>query len=200
MWDLGPQPRIEPRPYALGPQHVSHWTIREVPISLSLVTTKTAVTVALSAFVEHLLVPGHTLYQVLFLCYINAIPGASGSELSFLGLQPVPLTTTCVLSHLGWTALVVVYTSGASFRWSWNLPLNPGYLTCCVVTKSCPTVSGAHGLWPARLLCPWGFSRQENCSVLPCLSPGDLPNPGIESTSPALASGFFTAESLGEGW
>ena len=117
MWDLGPQPRIEPRPYALGPQHLSHWTIREVPISLSLVTAKTAVTVALSAFIEHLLMPCHTLlYQVLFLCYINSIPGTSGSELSFLGLQPLPLTTTYVLSHLGWTVLVVVYTSGASFR------------------------------------------------------------------------------------
>ena len=94
MWDLGPQPRIEPRPHALGPRSLSHWTIRKVPISLSLVTTKTAVTEALSPFVEHLLVPCHTLYQVLFLYYINSIPVASGSELSFLGLQPLPLTTT----------------------------------------------------------------------------------------------------------
>ena len=28
-----------------------------------------------------------------------------------------------------------------------------------------------------------GFSRQENWSVLPLPSPGDLPNPGIEPTS-----------------
>ena len=37
-----------------------------------------------------------------------------------------------------------------------------------------------HGLQLARLLCPWGFSRQ---SGLPCLPPGDLPNPGIKPTS-----------------
>ena len=37
-----------------------------------------------------------------------------------------------------------------------------------------------HGLWPARLLCPWGFSRQEYWSGLPFPSPGNLPNPGIE--------------------
>ena len=40
-----------------------------------------------------------------------------------------------------------------------------------------------------------GFSRQGYWSGLPCLPPGDLPNPGIEPaslTSPALASGFFT--------
>ena len=31
-----------------------------------------------------------------------------------------------------------------------------------------------------------GFSRQEYWSGLPCLPPGDLPNPGIEPRSPAL--------------
>ena len=29
-------------------------------------------------------------------------------------------------------------------------------------------------------------------------SPGDLPDPGIELTSPALAGGFFTRETLGK--
>ena len=29
------------------------------------------------------------------------------------------------------------------------------------------------------LLCPWGFSRQEYWSGLPCPLPGDLPHPGI---------------------
>ena len=51
------------------------------------------------------------------------------------------------------------------------------------------------GLKPARLLCPWEFSRQEYWSGLPWPPPGDLPNPGIESTSlssPALTGGFFT--------
>ena len=39
---------------------------------------------------------------------------------------------------------------------------------------------------PPRLLCPWGFSRQEYWSGLPCLSPGDLPNPGTKPRSPTL--------------
>ena len=43
-----------------------------------------------------------------------------------------------------------------------------------------------HGLQPARLLCPWGFSRQEYWSGLPCPPPEDLPNRGTESRSPAL--------------
>ena len=32
MWDLVPQPRIEPRPTALGAQSLSHWTTRKVPL------------------------------------------------------------------------------------------------------------------------------------------------------------------------
>ena len=41
------------------------------------------------------------------------------------------------------------------------------------------------------------FPRQEYCSGLPFPSPGDLPNPGIEATSPAsplLTGIFFAAE------
>ena len=41
------------------------------------------------------------------------------------------------------------------------------------------------------------FSRQEYWSGLPCPSPGDLPDPGIKPSSPALAGGFFTAEPPG---
>ena len=43
-----------------------------------------------------------------------------------------------------------------------------------------------------------GFSRQEYWSGLPFLSPGDLPDPEIEPTSPALAGRFFTTELLGK--
>ena len=51
-----------------------------------------------------------------------------------------------------------------------------------------------HGLQPASLLCLLPLSRQEHWSGLPFPSPGDLPDPGIEPTSPALAGGFFTTE------
>ena len=42
-----------------------------------------------------------------------------------------------------------------------------------------------------------GFPRQEYWSGLPSPSPGDLPNPGIEPTSPGLAE-FFTTEPPGK--
>ena len=41
-------------------------------------------------------------------------------------------------------------------------------------------------MYPTRLLCPWGFFRQEYWSELPCPLPGDLPNPGIKPRSPEL--------------
>ena len=42
------------------------------------------------------------------------------------------------------------------------------------------------------------FSKQEYWSGLPYPTPGDLPNPGIEPASPALAGGVFTTEPLGK--
>ena len=39
-----------------------------------------------------------------------------------------------------------------------------------------------------------GFSRQEYWSGLPFPSPGDLPDPGMEPRSPALAARFVTTE------
>ena len=42
-----------------------------------------------------------------------------------------------------------------------------------------------------------GFSRQDNWSQLPYPSPGDIPDPGMEPTSPALAGRFFTTEPPG---
>ena len=43
-----------------------------------------------------------------------------------------------------------------------------------------------------------GFPRQEFWSGLPFPSPGDLPNPGVEPVSPALAGGFFTTKPPGK--
>ena len=56
-------------------------------------------------------------------------------------------------------------------------------------------------LLPARLLCLWGFSRQEYWSRLACPPPRDFPNPGIKAESllsPALADGFFTTSATWE--
>ena len=42
------------------------------------------------------------------------------------------------------------------------------------------------------------FARQEYWSGLSFRSPGDLPDPGSEPVTPALAGGFFTTEPPGK--
>ena len=76
-----------------------------------------------------------------------------------------------------------------------NLTTSLAYLglRCyCLVTKLCPTLCDP--LDPFSVRSP----RQEYCSKLPFPPPGDLPNPGTEPTSSALAGGFFTAEPPGK--
>ena len=64
------------------------------------------------------------------------------------------------------------------------------------------------GLVTKLCLTPWtvacqaslsmGFSRQEYWSGLPFLSPGDLPDPGIEPGSPALQADSLPPELQGK--
>ena len=63
----------------------------------------------------------------------------------------------------------------------------------------------SNSLQPYGLIAPGspvsGFSRQTYWSGLPCPTPGDLPDPGIEPASlksPALAGGFFTISVTGK--
>ena len=66
----------------------------------------------------------------------------------------------------------------------------------CVL--SCLVMCDSATLWTIALQAPlsMGFSRQESCSGFPFPPPEDLPDPGIEPRSPALAGGFFTTEPL----
>jgi len=61
-------------------------------------------------------------------------------------------------------------------------------------------VSDSMILWTVAHQAPlsMGFPRQEYWNRLPFSSPGDLPDSGIELTSPALAGRFFTTEPPGK--
>ena len=79
--------------------------------------------------------------------------------------------------------------------WSWTIIFLS--IHCCSVDKPCLTLcslmdSSTPGPPSMR------FSRQEYWSGLPFLSPGDLPDPGIKPTFPALADGFFNTEPSGK--
>ena len=65
----------------------------------------------------------------------------------------------------------------------------------CVCALSCAQLCVAPWTMAHRTSLPMGPPRQEHWSGLSFPSPGDLPNPGIESlslTTPALAVRFFT--------
>ena len=51
----------------------------------------------------------------------------------------------------------------------------------------CSPAGSCHGTFQARI---W--------SGLPFPTPGDLPDPGVEPASPAVAGGFFTTAPLGK--
>ena len=60
---------------------------------------------------------------------------------------------------------------------------------CCLVTSVMSDPMQPYATHQAPL--SMGFSRQEYWSGLPCLPPGDLPEPGIEPGSPALQADVF---------
>ena len=68
------------------------------------------------------------------------------------------------------------------------------------VAQTCPTVRLFETPWTVAYQAPpsMGFCRQDYWSRLPFPSAGDLPEPGIKPTFPALADGFFTTEPPGE--
>ena len=55
----------------------------------------------------------------------------------------------------------------------------------CLVAQSCLTLL-PDGLWPTRLLCLWGFFRQEYWNGLPSPPPRGASQPGFEPGSRAL--------------
>ena len=66
------------------------------------------------------------------------------------------------------------------------------YLLSCVLLIASPWTAAHHA--PLSM----GFPRHEYWSGLPCPPPGDLPNPWIKPTSPALVGRFFTTEPPGK--
>ena len=67
----------------------------------------------------------------------------------------------------------------------------------CLVAQSCLTLCDPMDCSPPGS-CPWGFSRQEYWSGLPCPPPGDLPNPGIEFRSSTLEADSLPFEPKGK--
>ena len=81
-------------------------------------------------------------------------------------------------------------------RYLYNVPSQHKLALVCLLLFSLACLSP----WTVALQAPlpMGFPRQDYQSGLPLPSPGHLPGPGIEPTSPALAGRFFTTEPPGK--
>ena len=81
--------------------------------------------------------------------------------------------------------------------YTWFLICKLKAVHVCSVTS---VVSSSATPWTVAHQAPlsMGFSRQEYWSGLPYPSPGDLPNPGIEPSSPMSPALHFTTEPLGK--
>ena len=110
----------------------------------------------------------------------------------------------CVVGHLVWPFLKNNFFTGIS--WFTMLRLLQVYwvrytytytyacwLSCFSCVRLCVTPWTVAHQAPLSL----GSSRQEHWSGSPRPPPGDRPDPGIQSTSPAFAARFFTAEPPG---
>ena len=109
--------------------------------------------------------------------------------------------------RLGWRG---VEWGGMDVRERGHMCVHTANPCCCTAgTQHCKATLCAQSLscvplfsttWTVARQAPlsMGSPRQEYWSGLPFPSPGDLPNPGIEPVSPALAGGFFTTEPPGK--
>ena len=76
--------------------------------------------------------------------------------------------------------------------------LNVKVMYACLGAQLCLTLCDPMDCSPLGSSGPWGFSRQEYWSELPCLPPGDLPNTGIKRRSLTLQADSLPSEPPGK--
>ena len=136
---------------------------------------------------------------IFVFCHFLQIPFAYYRAARVNFLSTITIATSIfwanIFSNIPDTVLSISFNTHSYFRkqasllfpfygWeSWHLDILCG--GDGLVAKSCPTLVTP---WTVAHQAPlsMGFSRQEYWSGLPCLSPGALPDPGIELRSPAL--------------
>ena len=80
----------------------------------------------------------------------------------------------------------------------WKIVSHCGfYCLCCLRTKSYPSLCDPM-FYSLQTPLFMGFPRQEYCGGWPFPSPGNLPNPGMETGSPALHVDSLTTEPPGK--
>ena len=121
--------------------------------------------------------------QKQLLCHQFSSPGISSTRVDWLLLQERRLAVNTTPRQTIWVCLIMSLSH------------------CYLVAKLCLSFCNPKDCVACQASLSMGFPRQEYWSGLPFLPPGDLPNPGIEFTSPvspALAGGIFILKPPGQ--
>ena len=126
-------------------------------------------------------------------------------------LRYSPVSPHCLLntkvdrSYHFWSHLLCLHLGGSIYCVPGTILRSLLTYSSRLLLFSCTVVSDSlrpHGLLACQAPLSMEFSRQEYWTALPFPSPEDLPDPGIEPTSPALQTvscvtgGFFLTEPL----
>ena len=130
------------------------------------------------------------LFHVLFL----ALERASGQRDIWIKMKKQEASLECCQSHNDDNESTYIYRFVDSFFFPFKLI----YLFCVLSHSVVSDSLRLRELQPTRLLCPWGFSRQEYWSGLPCPPSEDLPNPGNKPRSPTLWADSLLSEPPGK--
>ena len=130
--------------------------------------------------------------------------GSLGFEPQFCHLLAVESWASSLVSLSPW---ITMPPQGVIAKSKWDntyakclayLPLPSDFLFPQVWSLSSVWLSATPWTLAYQASPSMGFSRQEYWSGLLFLSPGDLPDPGIELGSPTLEAGALTSEPLGK--
>ena len=114
-------------------------------------------------------------------------------------VTPLAAVASALLTPRVIEVYVVACGPGAGeIKKGWEGRRSPWYSTAVLSSSVVSDSLRLHRLQPARLLSPWGFSRQEYWSGLPCAPPGDPPNPEIKPKCPALQVDSLQSEPPGK--
>ena len=191
MWDLVPWAGMELGSLALNVQSLSHWTTRQV--SLSLFLKKNIFYFHENRYYEM----WNIFIQYLFIEHLlNARRSLALGIQTWWHIEDQSSTMPQCLSAERERKRKKVLLGEGNYKtkeandFAWQCP------HACMPSRLSHVQLFAT-VWTVACQAPlsMGFPRQEYWSGLRCPSPGDLPDPGIEPTSlksPALAGGFFT--------
>ena len=131
------------------------------------------------------------IYKLFYNCFVSAFNSISVRKICLKKYKDSIYWEMNTMSIMDFEYAKITEKQSANISKKHSYPSNWREYMCLV---SCSVISESlqlHGLQPARLLCPWGFSKQEYWSGLPWGYRGSSP-PRDRTQVSHIAGRFFT--------